>query len=114
MIVQLLHQQREIDADVRWLFLTLISIYEAKSFSFLDTEVKQAIFPACSTKTLLVSNIQSLSSFRLFSEFFSPLHVQVIARVNLLCLVFALLIPAFHSYSSILGRTFSALLSECG
>lgn len=64
-------------------------LYEAhaKSFYFPNTEVKQVVFTACSTKTLLASRIQNLSSFRLFSEFFSPLHVQVVARVNLLCLI---------------------------
>lgn len=48
---------------------------------------------------------------------FHPLPAQIVARVKLVCLSFALHIAAFQSYAKLLGRalkwSLSAAISEC-
>lgn len=90
MIVQLLHQQRETDADVRcWgFFLTVVFTKHMQNPFISRTQKLNKWFSLPAAPKLfwpVGSKTCPPSGFS--PEFFSPLHVQVVARVNLLCLI---------------------------
>lgn len=117
MAVQVQHQRRENDARVRLFNVVFAYLAHAKSPYFMNAEVKQTSYFHCLQHQNYSPPLLFFSLQAFFSVLFHPLPAQIVARVKLVCLSFALLIAAFQSYAKLLGRalkwSLSAAISEC-